>query len=266
MRERPITACGGSPKLGGAALTDRLSTSAVAELWRGRSPQGKALAVKIARPGQVWPIRREAACLARIRHPAVVPLHSCATTHCGRAALVMPLLPGPSLAVRLQAGALSEAEAVGLARRLLAALAAIEAGGLVHRDVAPNNIVLVDGRADRAVLVDFGLACRAPTRAGRRFCGRLAFAAPEQLGLFGGRIDGRADRYALGLVLARASGLSVPMGDTPDCARQHRQAMPCLRGAPATLRPLLAAVLAPDPDQRPARASDALALLPTQER
>jgi serine/threonine-protein kinase len=81
------------------------------------------------------------------------------------------------------------------------ALDAAHAGGLVHRDVKPGNILV--GGGDRAFLADFGLAKHAATvnslsRDGI-FSGTVDYVAPEQIQ--GEEVDGQADVYALACVL-----------------------------------------------------------------
>ena len=83
------------------------------------------------------------------------------------------------------------------------ALEAAHERGLIHRDVKPGN-VLLDTR-DYAYLTDFGLIRRTQIDTGienRQFMGTIDYVAPEQI--MGGEIDGRADIYSLGCVLASA--------------------------------------------------------------
>src|SRR5205823_1442271 len=81
--------------------------------------------------------------------------------------------------------------------------------GIIHRDLSPDNIILPEGDVDRAKLIDFGIAKSAnpgdATVIGSAFPGKFSYAAPEQVGLFGGQVDARSDIYSLGPVLAAAA-------------------------------------------------------------
>jgi serine/threonine-protein kinase len=95
---------------------------------------------------------------------------------------------------------LPETFAVHVARQAAEALGYLHGHGYVHRDVKPANLMLT--AAGRVVLFDFGTVIRsadgAPYEVG--LYGTPAFLAPEQI-TPGGRIDGRADLYALGMIL-----------------------------------------------------------------
>ena len=150
---------------------------------------------------------REARLLAQIRHPGVVRFVAFGTTSRGEPYLAMEWLDGETLAARLGRGPLSIDEALVLARRLASALAAAHAVGVVHRDVKPSNVVLVDGDFEHAKIIDFGIARFAPlatdvTRPGG-VLGTPGYMAPEQARALR-EIDARADVYALGCVLFRA--------------------------------------------------------------
>jgi len=117
------------------------------------------------------------------------------------------VLDGETLAARLGRGPLSIDDALALAKRLASALASAHAVGVVHRDVKPSNVLLVDGHVEQAKIIDFGIARFAPlatdvTRPGG-VLGTPGYMAPEQARALR-EIDARADVYALGCVLFRA--------------------------------------------------------------
>jgi transcriptional regulator with GAF, ATPase, and Fis domain/Tfp pilus assembly protein PilF len=128
------------------------------------------------------------------------------------------------------------------------ALAVIHAAGLVHGDVAPQNILLSGARA---ILVDLGLA----TGSGAR--GTPAYMAPEA---FAGRVEPRSDLYSLGatvarLVLGRPPFEAATLGELVHAiATAPAPALPL----PAPLADLIARLMARDPAARP---SSALAIL-----
>src|SRR5690606_37987346 len=117
---------------------------------------------------------------------------------------VMAYLPGETLGDRLARGRLDSGEAITLTSELLDALDRVHREGIVHRDIKPDNIHLIDGRA---VLTDFGVARWAErddsvtTRTGARV-GTLAYMAPEQLA--GGPVTPATDLYALAMVVYEA--------------------------------------------------------------
>ncbi|MBL8675089.1 MAG: serine/threonine protein kinase, partial [Rhodospirillales bacterium] len=207
--------------------------------------------------------RREAAALRRIGNPAVVRYEGAFEDPHGQLALVMEFIEGVSLARRLLDGPrLTVDEVRRLRTRLAGGLAAAHAERIVHRDLSPDNVILPGGRIDDAKIIDFGIARQSvengATLIGAGFAGKLGYAAPEQLGLRGGEVDGRADVYALGLVLAAAAtGAPLDMGGTLGAAIKARADLPDLTAVPAPLRRELAWMLQPDPDQR-APSMDAL--------
>jgi serine/threonine-protein kinase len=160
--------------------------------------------------------RREAQIAARLNEPHVVPIHRYGEID-GQLFLDMRLVEGEDLASLLaRSGPLPPARAVDLVGQVARALDAAHAGGLVHRDVKPSNVLLV-GRADGgdlagsapgedfAYLADFGIARvadagTAPGLTGTGLAiGSTEYMAPERFS--GQPLDGRADVYSLGCVL-----------------------------------------------------------------
>jgi eukaryotic-like serine/threonine-protein kinase len=129
-----------------------------------------------------------------------------------------------------------------LRNRLADGLAAAHAKGIIHRDIAPDNVILPEGSVQGAKLIDFGIAKRrdpaAGTIIGRIFAGKWGYVAPEQLGLFGVEVGPYSDIYSLGLVLAEAAtGKPLDMGDSLETTIQARWQVPDLSQVPAELRP-----------------------------
>jgi serine/threonine protein kinase len=143
--------------------------------------------------------RREAALLACLDHPALARVHEVGESR-GQPYLVMDYVDGRRLTEVLDAGPLAERRLVALGLDLAGALVAAHRAGVVHRDVKPDNILLLaDGRAK---LIDFGLAARAGAgQVEGAAAGTFLYSAPEQTGMLRRPVDGRADLYALGVVL-----------------------------------------------------------------
>jgi len=214
-----------------------LGRGGMAAVFRARDRSlGRDVALKLALPpGGVDEATRaraarEARVLAAIEDPRVVRVLD-AGEEGGIPYLVMELIEGTSLGERMRAGPLQEGEVARIGAAVAGALAAVHAQGLVHRDVKPDNVLLLDDGEVR--LVDFGIARLDAAGAGTTatapgvVIGTPGYIAPE---LFdGARPDARADVYALGVTLHRAAG-----------------------GAPAGgLLPLLDSMIAADPAGRP---------------
>jgi streptogramin lyase len=143
------------------------------------------------------------------------------------------------------------------------ALDAIHGGGFVHRDVKPGNVLLdVTGHA---YLTDFGLAKEVITQAGAtrsgQWVGTVDYIAPEQIR--GGRIDARADVYALGGVLHFLLTGHVPFERERDEAKLWAQLSEpppvpsgMRLGIPPALDAVVARAMAKDPEQRYPSAGD----------
>ena len=168
----------------------------------GRIP----VALKIMRPELSAAVtkrfRHEAALLARVQHrsmPKVLDLSRVDEP----TFLVMERIAGDGLDQLLKSGALDLEIIDTLARQLAGVLAEIHRNGFVHQDLKPENIMFeIDEGRSRAVLLDFGLAIRAGSeRARNEAIGTFLYSAPEQTGMLKLPVDGRADLYALGVVL-----------------------------------------------------------------
>ncbi|OLL72670.1 serine/threonine protein kinase [Pseudonocardia sp. Ae168_Ps1] len=153
--------------------------------------------------------RREARAAFELRDPHVVPVHGYGESD-GRLYLSMRLIDGEDLARLLARRApLPAARAAGIVRQAAHALDAAHAAGLVHRDVKPANLLVVEARDDFTYLVDFGIARvvgpepTAPTAltATGATVGTLGYLAPERLRSSDAAVDGRADVYSLTCVL-----------------------------------------------------------------
>ena len=153
--------------------------------------------------------QREFRAAASIQHPNVVPIY-----HAGEEDdllyVTMRYVEGTDLARLLyEHGRLEPPVAARIVSQVAAALDAAHAGGIVHRDVKPAN-VLLDG--DTALLTDFGLMkdlkSTSQITEARSLVGTFDYAAPEQLRE--DPVDARTDVYALGGVLFQTLTGKVP--------------------------------------------------------
>ena len=126
----------------------------------------------------------------------------------------------------------------------------------MHRDLSPDNIILPGGKVERAKIIDFGIARSATiggeTLIGGSFAGKYNYVSPEQLGLYGGDVRERSDIYSLGLVLAAAMrGSPIDMGGSQMEVVEKRRVVPDLSTIHDDFRPIIEAMLQPNPADRP---------------
>jgi serine/threonine-protein kinase len=247
-------------------ILDLVGIGGMGAVYRARHRQlGTLHAVKVIRPELVGSqtarslFVQEARVLRDLRHEAIVQYDGLFQDESDRVYLVMEFAEGKRLAdVLAERGALAEADVWKLYGRLARGLAAAHARGVVHRDLSPDNLILPEGRAESAKIIDFGIAQISEAGARRDakaegFAGKFGFAAPEQLGEFGGSVGAPADIYASGLVLAAAAlGVPLSMGEDREAAIAARKRVPRLpRSISRSLRGEIQQLLAPDPSKRP---------------
>ncbi|HEV2675039.1 MAG TPA: protein kinase [Aliidongia sp.] len=255
-----------------------LARGGMGEVYRARHTElGSQHAIKVILPALASEARfislfqEEARKLRRVRDDAVVGYEGLFLDENGLRYLVMEFVDGPSLAQVMTQRRLSTAELLQLRDRIARGLAAAHEKGIYHRDISPDNIILVEDRADQAKIIDFGIAKSTEpgdrTVVGQDFAGKYSWVSPEQLGLYGGKVDGRSDIYSLGLVLAAAViGRPLPMGNSPISVIEARRAVPDLSQVPEELRPVIAPLLEPNPEDRPQSMRDLLAGVPAPTR
>jgi serine/threonine-protein kinase len=154
-------------------------------------------------------LQREADTAGRLTEPHVVPIHDYGEID-GRFFVEMRLIDGESLrSILTRFGPMSPARAVAIVSQIAAALDAAHAGGITHRDVKPENVLITGD--DFAYLVDFGIARAAAdpslTQTGLSM-GTYNYMAPERFGV--DPISYRADIYSLACVLGECLTGSPP--------------------------------------------------------
>jgi predicted Ser/Thr protein kinase len=234
---------------------------------------GRLVAIKVPRRGQFASPEEmgrffvEARTVAKLKHPAIVAVYDVGSGDDRVPYVVMEYVQGQSLADLLRRERLSFGRAAELTRQVAEAVHYAHTQGFVHRDLKPAN-VLLDAQG-RPHIADFGLAVHESAQrlgAGEQ-SGTLAYMAPEQVRGETHRLDGRADVWALGVMLYEMlTGRRPFQGDTvqsladeilnrdPKPPRQINDAIPeelsriCLKAIrkPATERYATALDLAAD--------------------
>jgi eukaryotic-like serine/threonine-protein kinase len=194
-------------RLGGRFVIERFATEGgMGAVYRALDGEtGRPVAIKVlAGDGDQHAARfdREVELLSTIEHPAIVRhvAHGVDPRH-GRF-LAMEWLDGGDLHELLNRRRLSVGQSVTLVRRVASALAVLHDSGIVHRDVKPENLAIVDGDPAKVKLLDFGIARHSDyatmTKTGA-ILGSPKYMSPEQVR---GRrdLDARADVFSLGCV------------------------------------------------------------------
>lgn len=174
---------------------------------------GRHEAIKVLRPEVAADarlssrFRREARAINRLRHPNIIGIYDFGLLPDGRMYLTMEHAAGETVAETLRRErAIELPRALHLLHQLASAIDHAHAQGVVHRDLKPQNLVLVEERGRRDVLkiLDFGLAKMLDTGAGEELTqrgeifGTVEYMAPERLG--SGPDDPRSDLYAIGCI------------------------------------------------------------------
>jgi len=275
-------------RLGPYEVVSAIGAGGMGEVYRARDHKlGRDIALKIlpaaftTDPDRLARFRREAQVLASLNHPNIAQIHGfedSGDTH----ALVLELVPGPTLADRLAASrpgskdpGLHLSESIAIAKQIADALEAAHEQGIIHRDLKPANVKVRDDGTVK--VLDFGLAkiAEGPESGGvseRRsaensptmtspamtelglILGTAAYMSPEQAK--GREVDKRSDIWAFGVVLYEMlCGQRLFGGDSvaetigfvvtrePDWTKLPAE-------TPARIRRLLARCLTRDPKQR----------------
>ncbi len=186
----------------------------------------KLIAGQQANEAYLTRFRREAKLASRITHEHLVHIYDVGIDlDTGADFIVMEYVEGKDLGKELEAGPMSFARTIAIARQLLLALHAIHEGEIIHRDIKPTNVMLTtrSGERDFVKLMDFGIA-RAIGDASLTVTGHVvgtpSYMSPEQLR--GQEVDRRSDLYAVGVTLFAMIAGRLPFdGNTALLAGQH---------------------------------------------
>lgn len=230
----------------------------------------------------------EAKAMRGLVHPNIVVCHDVGLIEGVRPFMVLDLVRGHSLQHEVSGGPhpprrLSVGRAVSMARQIAAALATAHAANLLHRDLNPNNVMLLDAGSEGSWvrIIDFGMAKilgkNTIDKVTRHIAGTPDFMAPEQF-LPGKPLDARLDLWQLGSVLFFALTGAHPYPKQATLRDVLLSIHELLSSAPESLGPrpstldtdlatngdlddLIAQLLAPHPDARPSSAAEVAARL-----
>ncbi|WP_157075024.1 serine/threonine-protein kinase, partial [Janibacter limosus] len=219
--------------------------------------RGRAVAVKVLRSHVAHDedararLAREVDTLARVRSQRIAPVFD-ADLEADQPYIVTRYVPGPSLEQRVREdGPLGAESLLALARGLAEALRAIHGVGVIHRDLKPGNVLMLD---DDPVVIDFGIAH--VVESSRMTMTGLVMGTPGYLSpelVEGGDVTPATDwwGWAATLVFAATGRSPFGRGGMEAVLARVCRGDADLREVDPQLAPLLHAALAPDPSQRP---------------
>jgi serine/threonine protein kinase len=243
-------------RIGHYRLTARLGSGGMGVVYLGVAWDGSQVAVKVLRPELANDLQfrrrfgREVAALVRVRGACTVRVIE-ADSQSSTPFVVTEYAQGPSLSEHIDKyGSVSPDMLYGLATGLAEALTMIHAAGIMHRDLKPSNIILTDAGPK---VIDFGIARRQDTTAMTQtgmMVGSMGFMAPEQIS---GHPGPAADIFAWGVTVAYAATGRSPFGagNTHSILYRIMYGEADIASVPDSLRPLVEAALAKDPQDRP---------------
>ncbi|WP_406298618.1 bifunctional serine/threonine-protein kinase/ABC transporter substrate-binding protein [Embleya sp. NBC_00888] len=256
-------------RVGPFRLLGRLGSGGMGQVYLGRGPAGRTVAVKRVRVELLddedafrQRFAREVEAASRVRGAFTAPVVA-ADAYAEVPWLATAYIPGMALGEAVGTfGPLPAHTLAAVARGLADALVAMHAVGLVHRDLKPANVLLA---VDGPIVIDFGIAlldgATALTRTGHTL-GTLGFMSPEQFER--ADVGPASDVFSYGAVLAYAATGRLPFGSGPwpVLLANLTGRDPDLEDAPEAFLPLLQACLDKDPNRRPTP-TGARALVPT---
>jgi serine/threonine protein kinase len=252
-------------KIGRYEIRSELGRGGMATVYHGYDPRfEREVAIKFLPPELVHAdpnfklrFEREAKIIAQLEHPSIVPVYDVGEEN-NQPYFVMRYMSGGSLSERIKAGTIFSIEnAVKILDQIAPGMDEAHASGIVHRDLKPANILFTNKGVP--LISDFGIAKftqgEAGNMTGSAIIGTPAYMAPEQAG--GEVIDGRADIYALGVILYEMlTGKQPYQADTPlGVAIKHiTEPVPHILeanpGLPSWMEKVIATAMAKDRDDR----------------
>ena len=250
-------------------LVARVAGGGMGEVYRGHDLLlDRSVAVKVLQPGLasdpelVARFKNEARSAARLTHPNVVAVYDWGAEDEQTYYMVMEYVSGTDLRdVLVTRGSVDVEQAVEIVAEVCDALSAAHAGGLVHRDVKPENVLIA--RSGTVKVADFGIAAVADaerTSPGGSIPGTLRYLAPEQAA--GREATTASDLWAAGALLSELITGAPPLqGAGADLIRRRATEAPVppsmlIAGVPKRVDQIVMRACALDPSARFASASE----------
>ncbi|MCK8499753.1 serine/threonine-protein kinase [Myxococcus fulvus] len=273
-------------QVGEYVIEERIGSGGMGVVYRAMHPLiGKQVAIKVLRAEFVSPrleerLLVEARAVNAIRHAGLLDIFGFGRLADGRPYITMELLLGESLAAHLyRVGRVDVATTRWVLDKVLSALGAAHAAGVVHRDLKPGNIFLTETLegVPTVKLVDFGIAKLLGEHDGHTtvdgtLLGTPEYMAPEQIRK--GTISAATDLYALGIIAFQLLTGERPFkGEQVQVLFAQVEQPPPLPSSlvpdlPPEVDTLILHLLAKDPELRPSSAEEvrqALARIPTHD-
>ena len=221
-------------------LLSLLGQGGFARVYKARDRRlDRIVAIKVIRPDVmgsdlfVESFRNEGVALAKLRHPAIVPIYDIRERG-GLIYYIMPYVEGTTLEARLARGRLPPYESRRILSELTEALGAAHRASMVHLDIKPANVFL-EGDLQKVLLMDFGTAMAVSKvveeSSGGPVVGTPEYMSPEQARALPD-IDHRSDIYSLG-----ALGYCMLMGRPPFSGRNATEILEKhVKEAPVSIR------------------------------
>jgi tetratricopeptide (TPR) repeat protein len=254
-------------RVGDFSIDEPIGRGSFGVVYRGRDERGHVVACKVARRpsyallgSELAAQQNEIEILTRLNHPSMVGIRQSALLPDGRLCLVMEMVQGRTLRQYVaDRGRLDVIEVVSFARRIAEALAYCHSGDVLHLDLKPENIMVVDPFEPAVKVLDFGLArLHQDWSAGlstRVFGGTVAYLAPETF--LGAEPTPARDLYALGTIMYEliVGRLPIVAATVPEMIRRKgagdfRSLTEAAPDTPVALAQIVHALLAPDPETR----------------
>lgn len=263
-------------RVGRYLIGERIGEGAFGAVYRGWDEElGRTVAIKVPRVNplaihaDLERVITEARTVAKLRHPHIVSVFDVVRDDKDVPLLIMEYVAGSTLRHRIEQGPMDRQKSVQLIATIAEAIDFAHRAGFVHRDLEPGNILLDED--DQPHVSDFGLALHESvqgTRAGES-AGSLAYMSPEQVRGESHWLDGRADVWALGVMLYEMLVGRLPFcGETLDqlateiLCREPKPLRQIDRGISPSLEQICLRCLEKDVSRRFATAGDlATALL-----
>ena len=254
-------------------ITEKLGEGGMGVVYKAQDTKlGRPVALKFLAPHLLRDeearkrFHREAKAAAKLDHPNICTVYEIDEVD-GKTFIVMAFLEGRPLSKKIAEGPLKLNEALSVAGQIAEGLEAAHENGVVHRDIKPDNIMLLKGSRGLVKIMDFGLAQLAGssklTRGGSTL-GTMSYMSPEQAQ--GAEVDRRSDVWSFGVVLYEmVSGQPPFRGDFDQAVvysivNEAPEPLTAVRtGVPKQLEDIVNKALSKKPEERHQHADDLVA-------